>query len=98
MGFKYEHPTYTGPQPAEEISNGRLYTGSCHCGRVQVALSSKPIDETFSEPIAECKCSICERASPACLSLEFLRNVNRHTTECVRLDMAARRQRGPARS
>ncbi|KAH6685660.1 glutathione-dependent formaldehyde-activating enzyme [Plectosphaerella plurivora] len=60
-GSPYETPKYTGPQPAEEVEGGRTYTGSCHCGRVQVALSTKPLDETFPDPVAECKCSICER-------------------------------------
>ncbi|KAH7021568.1 glutathione-dependent formaldehyde-activating enzyme [Microdochium trichocladiopsis] len=61
MGSNYEHPRYTGSLPAEEIGGSRIHSGSCHCGRVQVALSSKPIDETFPEPVVECKCSICER-------------------------------------
>lgn len=61
LGEAYEIPKYEGPQPAEEVEGGQTYTGSCHCGKVQVALSSKPLDETFPEPVAECKCSICER-------------------------------------
>ncbi|KAM5352930.1 hypothetical protein ACJ41O_005652 [Fusarium nematophilum] len=60
LGDRYEPPAYSGPQP-EPIDGGKIYTGNCHCGAVQVAVSSKPIDSTYSERIAECNCSICER-------------------------------------
>ncbi|KAG7130569.1 Centromere protein V like [Verticillium longisporum] len=52
--------TYDGPPP-EMVDGGKLYTGSCHCGAVQVALASKPLDESFPDGIGECNCSICER-------------------------------------
>ncbi|KAH6887496.1 glutathione-dependent formaldehyde-activating enzyme [Thelonectria olida] len=61
LGDKHEAPAYSGTQPEEQIDGGKVHTGSCHCGAVQVALSSKPIDSTFSDKIGECNCSICER-------------------------------------
>ncbi|KAF4333072.1 glutathione-dependent formaldehyde-activating enzyme [Fusarium beomiforme] len=61
LGDKYEAPSYSGAQPHEQIDGGNVYNGSCHCGAVQVALASKLIDCTFSDTIAECNCSICDR-------------------------------------
>ena len=51
-----------GPEPpATDIENGKLYTGSCHCGVVTMALKAKgPLDEEV-EIIGECDCSICAR-------------------------------------
>ncbi|KAI1409676.1 glutathione-dependent formaldehyde-activating enzyme [Hypoxylon sp. FL1857] len=57
----YEPPKYTGPEPKAEIEGGKLYTGSCHCGAVRVALKSKPLDKSFTDKIVECNCSICGR-------------------------------------
>jgi hypothetical protein len=57
VGDKYEPPAYTGPEPTVEIEGAKLYTGSCHCGAVTVALKSKPIEEL--PMIRECTCSIC---------------------------------------
>ncbi|ROT40701.1 hypothetical protein SODALDRAFT_330442 [Sodiomyces alkalinus F11] len=61
----YEPPTYTGPRPTAQIEGGKLYTGGCHCGAVQLALLSRSIDatfpDTFPEGAGECNCSICER-------------------------------------
>ncbi|KAK4239026.1 centromere protein V [Achaetomium macrosporum] len=60
LGDKYEHPQHKGPLPAA-FEGHKLYTGSCHCGAVTVAFQSKPLDETFDEPIVDCNCSICSR-------------------------------------
>ncbi|KAM4066690.1 glutathione-dependent formaldehyde-activating gfa [Hirsutella rhossiliensis] len=63
LGDVYEPPAYQGalPSAAATDTDTKLYTGSCHCGRVGVALVSKPLDETFDERRVECNCSICER-------------------------------------
>ncbi|KAI0535044.1 glutathione-dependent formaldehyde-activating enzyme [Xylaria digitata] len=58
----YEPPQFTGPEPSAEIEGGKLYTGSCHCGAVTLALKSKSLDKDFAEKIAECDCSNCIRA------------------------------------
>ncbi|KAI5868532.1 glutathione-dependent formaldehyde-activating enzyme [Durotheca rogersii] len=57
----YKPPKFTGAEPKAEIEGGRLYTGSCHCGAVRIALKSKPLDKTFTDRISECNCSICGR-------------------------------------
>ncbi|KAL7627550.1 hypothetical protein AAE478_001743 [Parahypoxylon ruwenzoriense] len=57
----YEPAKYTGTEPKAEIEGGKLYTGSCHCGAVKVALKSKPLDKASTERISECNCSICGR-------------------------------------
>ncbi len=62
-------PEYRGSTPAE-IEGHQLYTGTCHCGQVGVALMSKPLDETFDELMVECNCSVCERVR--CLVLSCL--------------------------
>ncbi|KAF9881821.1 glutathione-dependent formaldehyde-activating enzyme [Colletotrichum karsti] len=61
FGDKYTPPAHKGPSPTADIEGGKLYTGSCHCGDVTVAVMSKPLDETFEEWIVDCNCSICER-------------------------------------
>ncbi|KAH7123343.1 glutathione-dependent formaldehyde-activating enzyme [Dactylonectria estremocensis] len=61
LGAAYEPLPYSGTLPAAQIEGGKVYTGSCHCGAVQVALTSKPIDSSFSDTIGECNCSSCER-------------------------------------
>ncbi|KAI1298391.1 glutathione-dependent formaldehyde-activating enzyme [Xylaria venustula] len=62
----YEAPKFTGKEPTAEIEGGKLYTGSCHCGAITVALKSKPLDESFTDDIGfgflECNCSSCARA------------------------------------
>ncbi|PNP44587.1 hypothetical protein TGAMA5MH_03717 [Trichoderma gamsii] len=58
-GEPHQNPAHKGefPKPGE----GELvYTGSCHCGALTVAMPSKPIDETL-ENVIDCNCSICER-------------------------------------
>jgi hypothetical protein len=61
MAPAHETPKYTSPEPSANVEGGQLYTGSCHCGAVMLALKSKPIDKTYTERIAVCNCSICER-------------------------------------
>jgi len=58
---QYEPPVFSGAEPAAEIANGKIYTGSCHCGAVKVAVKSPPIDSTYEDRILECNCSICQR-------------------------------------
>ncbi|UNI17665.1 hypothetical protein JDV02_003991 [Purpureocillium takamizusanense] len=60
LGEAYVPPAYKGSTPAE-VAGHQLYTGSCHCGWVGVALMSKPLDKSFDELVIECNCSICER-------------------------------------
>ncbi|KAI1467684.1 uncharacterized protein F4812DRAFT_430495 [Daldinia caldariorum] len=54
-------PEFTGPEPPAEIEGARIYTGSCHCGAVTLAVKSKPIDGTYDGLVIECDCSICTR-------------------------------------
>ncbi|KAI3331521.1 glutathione-dependent formaldehyde-activating enzyme [Xylariaceae sp. AK1471] len=56
----YEAPKFTGPEPTGEVEGGKLYTGSCHCGAVTVALKSKPLNKDF-QGLTECNCSSCSR-------------------------------------
>jgi hypothetical protein len=60
---EYQPPKYTGPEPTAEIEGGKLYTGSCHCGVVTVAVKTLPLDDTYKDRLVECNCSICERVS-----------------------------------
>ncbi|KAM4057893.1 glutathione-dependent formaldehyde-activating enzyme [Hirsutella rhossiliensis] len=60
MGNKYVPHEYKGSLPAA-VAGKQLYTGSCHCGKVRVALMSKPLDDSYDDRIVECNCSICER-------------------------------------
>lgn len=59
-------PTYTphpfkGTEPVAEIENAKLYTGSCHCGNVTMALKTKGPLSDGDAYIQECNCSICMR-------------------------------------
>ncbi|KAI1427815.1 glutathione-dependent formaldehyde-activating enzyme [Xylaria sp. FL1777] len=58
----YEPPKFTGIEPTVEIEGGKLYTGSCHCGAITLALKSKPLDKDFTGDIVECNCSSCAKA------------------------------------
>jgi hypothetical protein len=64
MRGDYEPPAHKGDLPEAEVEGGKVHTGSCHCGKVTVAVKSKPIDETFGDLVNTCNCSICERVSP----------------------------------
>ncbi|CAJ2512687.1 Uu.00g008060.m01.CDS01 [Anthostomella pinea] len=57
----YEPPVFKGEEPGAEIERAKVYTGSCHCGAVTLALKSQPLDETYEEKVIECNCSICSR-------------------------------------
>jgi hypothetical protein len=57
----YNPAKFTGPEPIAEIKNGKLYTGSCHCGAATMALKTKGPLSKESEVIGECNCSICSR-------------------------------------
>lgn len=65
-------PKYTGPLPsfsATDDDDGKdltLYTGSCHCGDIQIAAMLKPLDTI---PAVECDCSSCNRVNSLPLSL-----------------------------
>ncbi|KAH7107469.1 Mss4-like protein [Auriculariales sp. MPI-PUGE-AT-0066] len=55
----YVPPKYTGPEvvPGE---GEKLYTGSCHCGALTLALRSKPLPDVA---VKECNCTICTKDS-----------------------------------
>ncbi|KAI8963813.1 glutathione-dependent formaldehyde-activating enzyme [Daldinia sp. FL1419] len=57
----YKVPQFTGPEPKAVIEGAKVYTGSCHCGAVKVAVKTKPLDKSSTETIMECNCSICNR-------------------------------------
>ncbi|KAI1806150.1 glutathione-dependent formaldehyde-activating enzyme [Daldinia bambusicola] len=57
----YKAPKFTGPEPKAAIEGAKIYTGSCHCGAVRLALKSKPLDKSSKETIMECNCSYCNR-------------------------------------
>ncbi|KAL7951575.1 Mss4-like protein [Trichoderma barbatum] len=60
IGAQYLPPEHKGDIPPN-VEGGQLYTGSCHCGAVTVALSCKPLDEVSEEKAVVCNCSICSR-------------------------------------
>ncbi|EHK44037.1 uncharacterized protein TrAtP1_008502 [Trichoderma atroviride] len=66
---QYAPPTHKGDVPSS-IEGGQLYTGSCHCGAVTVAVSCKPL-ESGEERIAECSCDICQRNACVWISPNF---------------------------
>lgn len=70
IGAEYLPPEHKGEIPPN-VEGGQLYTGSCHCGAVTVALSCKPLDEFNEGVVIVCNCSICSRVSCAlqCASL-----------------------------
>ena len=57
-------PAYQPPKyPTEDLEGGEhkglmTYTGSCHCGRVMIAVRSEPLADV---EVLECDCSICGR-------------------------------------
>jgi hypothetical protein len=51
----------TAAAEAQKAEGEKVYTGSCHCGKVTVAMHSKPLPEL--NRIIECDCSICARVS-----------------------------------
>ncbi|KAI1484352.1 glutathione-dependent formaldehyde-activating enzyme [Biscogniauxia mediterranea] len=62
----YTPPEFKGPEPPANVEGGKIYTGSCHCGAVTLAVKVKPLDSTyqgstFQEKVVECDCSICIR-------------------------------------
>lgn len=66
-------PVYSGPEPSiptgpdgTDGGGGVEYHGSCRCGAVQAAVKLKCLlDETYTDPILECNCSICQRVRPS---------------------------------
>jgi hypothetical protein len=63
-GEPHQAPAHKGEFPAVQVEGGVTYTGSCHCGKVTLAVNTKPIDETYEMSVFVCNCSICERVSP----------------------------------
>ncbi|KAI0159728.1 glutathione-dependent formaldehyde-activating enzyme [Xylariaceae sp. FL1272] len=57
----YDAPNFTGPEPTAEVEGGKLYTGSCHCGAVTLAVKNKPIVKESDETLMECNCSTCAK-------------------------------------
>lgn len=37
----YEPAEYKGPEPTAEIEDAKIYTGSCHCGAITMAMKIK---------------------------------------------------------
>lgn len=66
-GEPHQAPAHKGELPAVQVEGGVTYTGSCHCGKLTVAVNTKPIDETYEMSVFVCNCSICERVSPPSL-------------------------------
>jgi hypothetical protein len=56
----YDPPPFTGSLPEIEGEGLKVYTGSCHCGDVTLAVKTKPLREV---EIKEDNCSICQRVS-----------------------------------
>lgn len=46
LGSQYDSPAHRGPLP-ETKEDEKVYTGSCHCGGVTVAVASVPLDATI---------------------------------------------------
>ncbi|KAL6870552.1 Mss4-like protein [Trichoderma novae-zelandiae] len=61
LGDPFQPPVHKGALP-EPVADELVYTGSCHCGAVTIATTSKPLDETY-EGALECNCSSCERTA-----------------------------------
>ncbi|RWA04580.1 hypothetical protein EKO27_g10524 [Xylaria grammica] len=61
LGTADEPPKFTGLEPTAEVEGGELYTGSCHCGAVTLALKSKPLNKDSTENFLECDCSHCSK-------------------------------------
>ncbi|KAI1342323.1 glutathione-dependent formaldehyde-activating enzyme [Xylariaceae sp. FL0016] len=61
----YAPPEFTDTLPTADVEKDKLYTGSCHCGAVRVALKSKSLDQLDSDAVpdalVECNCSFCGR-------------------------------------
>jgi hypothetical protein len=64
VGAQYQPPEHKGDMP-RIVEGGRLYTGSCHCGAVTVALSCRPLKEPSEESLVFCNCHVCQRVSCA---------------------------------
>ncbi|KAG8166502.1 hypothetical protein KVR01_002191 [Diaporthe batatas] len=67
LGPPYEPAVYKGPEPAV-AEGGKIYHGSCHCGRVTLAARvDKPLEQrditVDEERICECNCSACSRGA-----------------------------------
>ncbi|KAK0101969.1 hypothetical protein ONS95_001222 [Cadophora gregata] len=58
---KYKPHLYTGPEPTAEFENAKVYTGSCHCGAVGMAMKTAGPLAKSGQHIEECDCSICAR-------------------------------------
>lgn len=63
-GEPHQAPVHKGELPAVQVEGGVTYTGSCHCGKLTLAVNTKPIDETYEMSVFVCNCSVCERVSP----------------------------------
>lgn len=67
VGPPYEPAAYKGPELTVE-KGGKIYHGSCHCGRVTLAVRvDKPLEQrdvtVDEERICECNCSACARGA-----------------------------------
>ena len=57
---QYIPPKFTGELPILDGEGLKVYTGSCHCGAVTLAVKTKPLSEV---DLKEDNCSICQRVS-----------------------------------
>lgn len=64
LGEEYRPPAHKGSLPAATFSGSTTFTGSCHCGALTVAVTSKPLENNPDVRLVECNCSICERVRP----------------------------------
>jgi len=60
---KYIPHPYDGPEPTAEFDNAKIYTGTCHCGAVGMAMKTAGPLSSSGQHIEECDCSICARVS-----------------------------------
>lgn len=83
----YKPQEFAGPLPTADVPNPRIFTGSCHCGNVSIAVKAKPLPSKgqtlpeirgpgspFSEHaeyVQECSCSICMRVCSCLLHRNF---------------------------
>ncbi|KAL2060915.1 hypothetical protein VTL71DRAFT_8967 [Oculimacula yallundae] len=58
---KYAPHSYSGPEPTADIKDAKVYSGTCHCGAVGLAMKTAGPLPTAGQHIEECECSICAR-------------------------------------
>jgi len=64
IGPDYHPPEFKGKLPEYKGEGLKIYTGSCHCGAVTLALKTKPLPQC---EIKQDNCSICVRNAYICV-------------------------------